>query len=93
MASQYRLKINPRIRQDMRLVPARIKADVIAAIDDLINDPYPPQAEELRDHYRGIYKIKIDGWRIFYTVDEADKSIFLVNVQRRTLDTYTSLFE
>lgn len=68
-------------------------AAVVTAIDDLIYDPYPPQAEELCDHDRGIYKIKNDGWRIFYTVDEADKSIFLVSVKRRTPDTYTSLFE
>ena len=77
----------------MRLVPERIRQDVITAIDDLTDEPYPPQAEELRDHYRGIYKIKIDGWRIFYTVNENDKTILLVSVKRRTPDTYTSLFE
>ena len=93
MANQYRLKVSPRIRQDMRLVPSRIKADVIAIIDDLVYDPYPPQAEELRDHYRGIYKIKVDGWRIFYTVSDSDRTILLVSIKRRTPDTYTSLFE
>ena len=77
----------------MRLVPDRIKNDVIATIDDLIHDPYPPQAEELRDHYQGIYKIKINGWRVFYTVNETDKIVFLVSIKRRTPDTYTSLFE
>ncbi len=77
----------------MRLVPARIKSDLIAAIDDLAHDPYPPQAEELRDHYQGIYKIKIDGWCIFYRVNETDKTVFLVSIKRRTPDTYTSLFE
>jgi mRNA-degrading endonuclease RelE of RelBE toxin-antitoxin system len=77
----------------MRLVPARIKHEVIAIIDDLVHDPYPPQAEELRDHYSGIYKIKVDGWRIFYRVYEIDKTVFLVSIKRRTPDTYTSLFE
>lgn len=77
----------------MRVVPERIKNDLIVAIDDLAGDPYPPQAEELRDHYRGVYKIKIDGWRIFYTVNETDKVVFLVSIKRRTPDTYTSLFE
>jgi mRNA-degrading endonuclease RelE of RelBE toxin-antitoxin system len=93
MQNVYRLKPNPRLRADLRLVPPRIRADVIAIIDDLVYDPYPPTTEELRDHYQGIYKIKVDGWRIFYTVNESDKTIFIVRIKRRTPDTYNSLFE
>ncbi|MEZ4860923.1 MAG: type II toxin-antitoxin system RelE/ParE family toxin [Caldilineaceae bacterium] len=93
MRNRYRLRPNPRLRADLRLVPSRIKADVIAVIEDLAYEPYPPNAEELRDHYRGIYKIKVDGWRIFYTVNEVDKTVFIVSIKRRTPDTYTSLFE
>lgn len=93
MQNAYRLRPNPKLRSDLRLVPPRIKAEVIAIIEDLVYDPYPLNAEELRDHYRGIYKIKVDGWRIFYTVNETDKTVFVVRVKRRTPDTYTSLFE
>ncbi len=93
MPNLYRLRPNPRLRQDMRLVPARIKADLIAMVDDLVNDPYPLNAEELRDHLSGIYKIKVDGWRIFYTVNETDKTVFVIRIKRRTPDTYTSIFE
>ena len=93
MPSQYRLKPNPRLRQDIRVVPPRIKADLIAIVDDLVNDPHPSNAEELRDHLKGIYKITVDGWRIFYTVNEADKTVFVVRIKRRTPNTYTSLFE
>jgi mRNA-degrading endonuclease RelE of RelBE toxin-antitoxin system len=49
-------------------------------------------AEELRYQYRGIWKIKIDGWRIFYRVDEVEKVVTVIAVKRRNPNTYTSIF-
>jgi mRNA-degrading endonuclease RelE of RelBE toxin-antitoxin system len=46
--------------------------------------------EELRDQYRGIWKIKIDGWRIFYRVNEVEKVVTVIAIKRR--NTYTSIF-
>lgn len=92
MQKPYLLRTSPRIRKDMRLVPARIRPQVNDTIDDLAHDPYPPNAEELRDHYQRVWKIKVDGWRIFYTVNEADRIVKIISVQRRTPNTYIRLY-
>lgn len=87
----YQLKWYPQVKGQLRAVPDRIKADVVQAILELPSDPYPPNAEELRDQYAGIYKIKVDGWRIFYTVDEGDRVVTVRAIKRRDKYTYRSI--
>lgn len=87
----YLLKWYPQVKRQLRAVPDRIKADVAQAILDLRSDPYPPTAEELRDQYAGIYKIKLDGWRVFYKVDESDRVVTVLAIKRRDRYTYRSI--
>lgn len=89
---QYRLERLPAVARQLKALPGRIQQEAYRAIADLESDPYPPDAEELRDHYRGIWKIKIDGWRILYRVSEADHVVTIITVKRRDRNTYTRLF-
>ncbi len=77
----YTLKRHPQAKKQLRLVPERIEKDVAQAILDLIDEPYPPNAEELRNQYTRTWKIKIDGWRIFYRVNEQDKIVVVISVK------------
>jgi mRNA-degrading endonuclease RelE of RelBE toxin-antitoxin system len=88
----YTPKRLPRVRQQLRQVPDRILGEVQAMILGLQDDPYPLNAEELYDQYQGIWKIKIDGWRIFYRVDKADRIVTVIAVKPRDRNTYVSLF-
>lgn len=88
----YQLRRLARVRTQLRQVPNRIRQDVNTIINELQDEPYPLNAEELRDHYQGIWKIKIDGWRIFYRVDEAEQTVTIIAIKRRDRNTYTSIF-
>lgn len=88
----YTLKRLPRVRWQLRQVPDRIAQEVSDTILGLQDEPYPPNAEELRDQYQGIWKIKIDGWRIFYRVSECKQTVTVISVKQRDRNTYTSLF-
>ena len=59
---------------------------------DLPDAPYPTYAEQLRSPYEMIWKIRIDGWRVFYRVNEVDKVITVLAIKRRDRNTYTRLF-
>lgn len=87
----YRLRLYPNVKLQLRRLretSQRIARAVEAALVDLRSEPHPPTAEELRDHYAGIWKIKIDGWRLFYEVREGDKLIVIIAIKRRDRDTY-----
>ncbi len=87
----YQLKQYPQVEKQLRQVPERIQKDVAQAILDLRFDPHPPVAELLRDQYANIYKIKVDGWRIFYAVDEQDRLVTIIAVKRRNQATYRKI--
>lgn len=85
------LKRHPNVKRQLRLVTDRRIKDVAQALLALIDDPYPPSAEELCDQYKRTWKIKIDGWRIFYRVNEQDRIVTVILVKRRDKDTYRRL--
>jgi mRNA-degrading endonuclease RelE of RelBE toxin-antitoxin system len=58
---------------------------------DLEFDPYPDYAEPLLRELDGYYKIKLKGWRIIYSVDEADQTVFIRDVRPRNRNTYLNL--
>ncbi len=88
----YRLDVKRRAQRQLRKLPTRVYDEVVQAILELEYDPHPPVADSLRDQYDDVYKIKVDGWRIFYTIDEDDRIVRVINVKRRTRDTYNSLY-
>jgi addiction module RelE/StbE family toxin len=87
----YKLKRHPQVKKQLRLVPARIAKELAQTIVDLATDPYPSIAEELRDYYAGTWKIKLDGWRIFYRVNEQHKIVTVISGKQRNPDTYRRL--
>jgi mRNA-degrading endonuclease RelE of RelBE toxin-antitoxin system len=87
----YSLRRYRKVRDQIRQTPTRIRDDIKAIISDLANDPRPSTAEPLRDQFAGILKIKADGWRIFYRVNEQDRIVIVIAVKRRTRDTYKSI--
>ncbi|MEZ4727394.1 MAG: type II toxin-antitoxin system RelE/ParE family toxin [Caldilineaceae bacterium] len=90
---QYRLKpFRRNVQRQLRNLPGRIQQETTQIILALQDEPFPPNSEELRDHYQGIYKIKVDGWRIFYRVDRDEQTIGIVNLKRRTPNPYTSIY-
>jgi mRNA interferase RelE/StbE len=89
---KYRLERLPSVSRQLKTLPGRIQQEVNRALGDLAFDPYAPDAEELRDHYRGLWKIKVDGWRILYRVNEADRVVTVITVKRRDRNTYTRIF-
>ncbi|MEZ4862469.1 MAG: type II toxin-antitoxin system mRNA interferase toxin, RelE/StbE family [Caldilineaceae bacterium] len=90
---QYQLKpFRKNVQRQLRNLPGRIQREATQIILELQDEPFPLNSEELRDHYQGIYKIKIDGWRIFYRVDTDAKTVDVINIKRRTPNTYTSLY-
>ncbi len=88
----YQLSIKKNVRRQLLAAPSRVQIEAKTIIAELRDDPYPMIAEELRDQYKGIWKIKVDGWRIFYEVKELDRQVIVLAVKRRTPNTYNNIF-
>jgi addiction module RelE/StbE family toxin len=94
MATLYRLRWKGQAKRQLDELAKRserLAREVATIIRLLLDDPYPPNAERLRDQYADRLKIKVDGWRIFYKVYEQDRIVAILALKRRDRDTYRKM--
>jgi len=87
----YRLDIRDKAKKQLKAVsPDDLRAEILYAIIDLRDDPTPPNSDlqnELEDRYR----LKINGWRVFYKVDIEDRIVTVLEVRPRNRVTYLNV--
>ena len=88
---QYRLSILNRAKRDLRGMPPELARSAGEMILELATDPFPPDARALARELQGRYRIRVDGWRIIYLVNETDKSVKILAVRPRDERTYLNL--
>jgi len=60
-------------------------------IQDLAQETRPGDAKELREK-SGFYRLRLDGWRIIYRVDDENRVIRILRVRLKTgPETYENL--
>lgn len=89
--SRYRLDIRDIARRQLKAVlPDRLRQEMVQAMLDLCDDPRPVNSElqrELQDRYR----LKIDGWRLFYKINDQDQVVTVLEVRPRNRNTYLNV--
>lgn len=87
----YRLDITPSAKRRLKTVyPERKRREILAAILDLCEDPTPPQSE-LQRELAGRFRLKVDGWRILYKIDQADRVVTILAIRPRNPSTYLNV--
>jgi len=87
----YRIKLSPSARQEIRSLPAYVRAQALQLIDELGRNPRPARAKELQDR-PNIFRIWLAGrWRIVYAVDDESVLVLILRVRRKEDIDYPSL--
>ncbi len=84
----YRLRIVAGARRTMQALPRRLRQDAQEIVLDLQENPRPPDSKPLGRELIGLHRIRFDGWRIIYQIDEDDGIVTILAVKPRTADTY-----
>ncbi|HMN26862.1 MAG TPA: type II toxin-antitoxin system RelE/ParE family toxin [Caldilineaceae bacterium] len=87
----YRLKISKTVQREIEHLPGNVRQRVKQTIAGLAFEPRPANADQLEDELAGFWRIKLDGYRIIYTIDDDVILIEIVRVARRTPKTYLGL--
>ena len=72
-------------------MPAVLRRETLQQVDLLLDDPYPPESGPLERELTGLYRLKIDGWRLIYEVDEEDWTVRIWAIRPRGPHTYKGL--
>jgi len=87
----YRIEVSPPARQEIRALPAYVRAQAVQLIDELAGNPRPTRAKELQDR-QNIFRIWLAGrWRIVYAVDDESTLVLIMRVRRKEDIDYPSL--
>jgi mRNA interferase RelE/StbE len=82
--NRYRLSYAPGIRDIVDNLPGNVRQRVRRIVKPLLDDPYPPEAEQMRDDLQELWRIQLDAWRIVYSVDEEILIVEIVQVGRKS---------
>jgi mRNA interferase RelE/StbE len=85
----YRVQTRPRVRKDLRKLDQAARSDVLAALRALADDPRPAGARLLKGH-RPWLRIRVDDYRVIYTVDDREQVVTVAVVGPRR-DVYRNL--
>ncbi len=87
----YRLKIPRAVQTEIERLPGNVRQRVRRTIAGLAIEPRPANASELEDELAGFWRIKLEDYRIIYSIDDEVVTVEVTRVARRTPKTYTGL--
>lgn len=80
MAS-YRLTFKKSVSKDLRKIPKKDVGRILRRIEDLAENPRPPEADKLTAQER--YRVRQGDYRIVYEIIDDELVITVVKVQHR----------
>lgn len=87
MTEVYRVRFRSRsVRKELDSLDDDTYLRIVAAIHHLREDPHPPSTKKLTG--QEVYRIRIGGYRVLYTVDYKAKEIQIEAVRKRDERTY-----
>ena len=84
----YQLKLTSRAQRQLDKLSGGDPGRVVAALQQLGDNPRPSGAKKLRG---SIYRIRAGDWRIIYAVFDKDNLIIVGKIARRSKDTYDKM--
>jgi len=87
----YRLRLSRQVRAEIDTLPGHIRQRLRRVIAQLAEDPRPAEAKALSGDLTGYYRLRIDLYRVIYTIDDDAVVVEVIRVTRRTPRTYEGL--
>lgn len=71
--SPYKVYVTPHAFKEIKTLPGNVRQRVRGAIGELANDPRSSQSKALNvpDLDRELFRLRLDRWRIVYTIAES----------------------
>jgi len=88
---RYWLDIPSHVRRQIEALPNSIRPRVKKIVAALKDDPRPKAAKPLEDELAGYYRIKVETYRIIYTIHEDIVTVEIARVVKRDNRTYAGL--
>lgn len=79
--AQYKLIIRKSVSKDLSLIPKKDVQRILNAIQDLSQDPRPPQAKKLSGDEK--YRLRCGVYRVLYEIQDEQLTVCIVRAKHR----------
>ncbi len=73
-------------QKSLEYIPARDRARIRTAIDEMEIDPFSGDIKHLKG--QGLLRRRVGSWRIFYRLERVESLVWIVAIERLTSTTY-----
>lgn len=87
----YQLRFSKEAQQQLTRLPGNIRQRVRRLIATLTHNPRPPEAKRMEDDLADYYRIRLENYRVIYTVDDDIVLVEIIRIMKRSLKTYEDL--
>lgn len=84
----YRLIYSPKAEKSLKKIPQNYQRIILKKTPVLKENPKPRGFDKIAAKSPPLYRIRIGNYRVFYFIDEEDKTVIIVDIVRRTSQTY-----
>lgn len=79
----YKLCFYKSVEKDLKYFPGHVKSRLLEKLSILTITPRPHQTTKVQGKYSHLYRVRIGGYRIVYSVDDKEKTVTIVNIDHR----------
>jgi len=79
----YTIKILEKAERELAAVPAKDRKRIALHIDELVDNPYPSGAQQLKGAFKNHFRIRIGDYRIIYQIENKVLTIVIVRIGHR----------
>lgn len=94
--SPYTIYVTPQAWSELKDLPGHLRQRIRGIIDAFATNPRPPDSKSLRpprsfeagetggdESAVELWRLRIDRWRIVYTISDADQTVDVLAIRRR----------
>lgn len=87
----YRLSLSREVYRTINRLPGNVRQRIRRVIAGLAENPRPDSAKAMEADLESYYRIRVNDYRIIYTIDDDVVLVEIIRVVRRTPRTYEDL--
>lgn len=84
----YSLIYSPRAQKSLKKFPKEYQRLILNKIVILAENPRPRGHDKIAARIPPLYRIRVGDYRVFYFINDKEKSVIVVDFVRRTTQTY-----
>lgn len=88
---QYRIKIEQDAERQIERLPGHMRQRIKRTIAELASNPRPAPAKRMDPPHNDKWRLRLENYRIIYTIEDEIVLVTVIRVGKRTPSTYEDL--